>query len=264
MPGAREKPIFGRLGVFNILIACIALVACSSNVPLAPISDRQQPPSSKLNSHRVSVGETLYSIAWRYSIDYKTLARHNGISGDYTIYPGQLLRLDVHNAKSAVKARKQTVKAESPPQRPQSTRAINKTVISPSKKGSQTDNKQLHWRWPASGKLLATFSSKNGLNKGIDIAGKLGEPVSSAGPGYVVYAGSGLRGYGKLLIIKHNEKFLSAYAHNRRLLVGEGDAVKAGQKIAEIGSSGTDRNKLHFEIRRDGKPIDPLRYLPKR
>ncbi len=264
MPGAREKPIFGPIGVFKILIASMVLVACSSHVPLAPISDRKQPPSSKLYSHRVSVGETLYSIAWRYSIDYKTLARHNGISEDYTIYPGQLLRLDVHNAKRAAKPQKKPVNTASLPRRPQSTRAINKTVKSPSKKGSQIYSDQLRWRWPAKGKLLATFSSKNGLNKGIDIAGKLGEPVSSAGPGYVVYAGSGLRGYGKLLIIKHNEKFLSAYAHNRRLLVGEGDAVKAGQKIAEIGSSGTDRNKLHFEIRREGKPIDPLRYLPKR
>ena len=111
---------------------------------------------------------------------------------------------------------------------------------------------------------MARFSSLKSLNKGIDIKGGLGEPVLAAAPGVAVYAGSGIRGYGNLLIIKHSERFLSAYAHNSRLLVKEDEVIKAGQKIAEIGNSGTDQSKLHFEIRRDGKPIDPLRYLPKR
>jgi lipoprotein NlpD len=112
--------------------------------------------------------------------------------------------------------------------------------------------------------LLSGFQGNAGHNKGIDIAGNLGQPVFAAASGQVVYSGTGLRGYGKLLIIKHNDTFLSAYAHNNNLLVKEGDMVKAGQKIADMGSSGTDRVKLHFEIRREGTPVDPMKYLPKR
>jgi lipoprotein NlpD len=118
--------------------------------------------------------------------------------------------------------------------------------------------------WPTNGRIISGFSATDPLRKGIDLAGQLGEPVVAADSGSVVYAGSGLAGYGELVIIKHNEQFLSAYGHNSKLLIKEGDAVKAGQKIAEVGSSGTDSNKLHFEIRKDGKPVDPLSYLPKR
>ncbi len=120
------------------------------------------------------------------------------------------------------------------------------------------------WAWPASGSLIGRFASNGSLNKGIDIAGQLGQPVLAASGGTVVYAGSGLRGYGELVIIKHNETYVSAYGHNRRLLVREGQQVKVGQSIAEMGSTGTDRVKLHFEIRRQGKPVDPLQYLPRR
>jgi lipoprotein NlpD len=120
------------------------------------------------------------------------------------------------------------------------------------------------WQWPASGKVSGLFQGESGLNKGIDLDGKLGEPVLAAASGRVVYAGSGLNGYGKLLIIKHNDTFLSAYAHNNQLSVKEGDVVKAGQRIADMGSSGTDSVKLHFEIRSGGSPVDPLKYLPKR
>ena len=112
--------------------------------------------------------------------------------------------------------------------------------------------------------MIAPFQGDSGLNKGIDLGGKLGEPVLAAASGRVVYAGSGLSGYGKLLIIKHSEIFLSAYAHNNELLVKEGDFIKGGQRIADMGSSGTDRVKLHFEIRSEGSPVDPLNYLPKR
>jgi lipoprotein NlpD len=111
---------------------------------------------------------------------------------------------------------------------------------------------------------MQAFSESGTVNKGIDIAGALGDPVLAAAPGKVVYAGSGLLGYGQLIIIKHNDQFLSAYAHNRVLAVKEGDDIKAGQKIAEIGASGADKVKLHFEIRRDGKPVDPETYLPPR
>jgi lipoprotein NlpD len=120
------------------------------------------------------------------------------------------------------------------------------------------------WAWPAGGTVIGRFSSNGSLNKGIDIAGELAQPVLAASDGAVVYAGSGLRGYGELVIIKHSDTYVSAYGHNRRLLVQEGQQVKAGQTIAEMGSTGTDRVKLHFEIRRQGKPVDPLQYLPKR
>ena len=118
------------------------------------------------------------------------------------------------------------------------------------------------WIWPANGKTIATFSE--GGNKGVDIAGKAGDPVIAAGDGKVVYSGTGLRGYGKLVIIKHNNTYLSAYAHNQNILVKEGQSVTKGQKIAEMGNTDADQVKLHFEVRRSGKPVDPLKYLPQR
>lgn len=118
------------------------------------------------------------------------------------------------------------------------------------------------WIWPAEGKVIATFSQSG--SKGIDIAGKAGDPVIAAGDGKVVYSGTGLRGYGKLVIITHNANFLSAYAHNQNILVKEGQLVTQGQRIAEMGNTDADRIKLHFEVRRQGKPVDPLQYLPRR
>ncbi len=123
-------------------------------------------------------------------------------------------------------------------------------------------NEEVSWMWPANGKLLGTFSE--GGNKGIDINGKAGDPVLAAGAGKVVYSGTGLRGYGKLVIVKHNNTYLTAYAHNQNLLVKEGQSVTKGQKIAEMGNTDADQVKLHFEIRRQGKPIDPLKQLPQR
>jgi lipoprotein NlpD len=122
------------------------------------------------------------------------------------------------------------------------------------------DEDKVEWGWPATGKILAGFSEAT--NKGMDIAGKPGDPVIASGPGRVVYSGSGLRGYGKLVIIKHNKTYLSAYAHNKDILVKEGQSVVKGQKIAEIGSTDTDAPKLHFEIRKLGKPVDPAKFLP--
>jgi lipoprotein NlpD len=133
----------------------------------------------------------------------------------------------------------------------------------PSRAGSvdPSDEDRLDWAWPVKGKIVGTYSETANL-KGIDIAGKAGEPVLASAPGKVVYAGSGLRGYGKLIIIKHNKTYLSAYAHNREILVKEGQQVGKGQKIAEMGNTDADQVKLHFEIRRLGKPMDPARYLP--
>jgi lipoprotein NlpD len=127
--------------------------------------------------------------------------------------------------------------------------------------GAVADDEDLDWMWPAKGKLVTGFSDTANL-KGIDIAGTAGQPIVASAAGRVVYAGTGLRGYGKLVIIKHNAKFLTAYAHNREILVKEGQQVARGQKIAEMGNTDADQVKLHFEIRRQGKPMDPLRYLP--
>jgi lipoprotein NlpD len=120
------------------------------------------------------------------------------------------------------------------------------------------------WQWPAAGKLLKGFSAGSQPHKGVDLDGRSGDPVYAANSGSVVYAGNGVRGYGNLLIVKHDETFLSAYAHNSKLLVKEGDVVRGGEKIAEIGDSGTDRVKLHFEVRKQGNPVDPLKILPRR
>jgi lipoprotein NlpD len=120
----------------------------------------------------------------------------------------------------------------------------------------------LLWQWPAPGKVIEGFDETR--NKGIDIAGNDGDPVLAAADGEVVYVGAALRGYGNLVIVKHSEEFISAYAHNKQILVKQGQAVKRGQRIAEIGRSDADRTKLHFEIRRQGKPVDPLKYLPAR
>lgn len=136
--------------------------------------------------------------------------------------------------------------------------AKTESVAAPASAGAD----DVAWMWPSAGKLLAPFS-ENG-NRGLDIGGKAGDPVLAAGEGKVVYAGSGLRGYGQLVIVKHNNTFLSAYAHNQKILVKEGQQVAKGQKIAEMGNTDSDSVKLHFEIRRQGKPIDPIAYLPRR
>ena len=141
------------------------------------------------------------------------------------------------------------VETKAEPAKPETSKAAN-------------GDSKIEWGWPASGKIIASFNETS--SKGVDLAGKSGDPVFAAAGGRVVYAGTGLRGYGKLVIVKHDNSFLSAYAHNQSLLVKEGQAVSKGQKIAELGDTDSDRPKLHFEIRRQGKPVDPGKYLPSR
>ncbi|GAB1266356.1 peptidoglycan DD-metalloendopeptidase family protein [Aurantivibrio infirmus] len=242
--------------VFKILTT-FCLVSCGSPPYTAPLSKLDQPPSYRIQTHTVASGETLYSIAWRYNLDAKKLALVNNIGESFTIHPGQRLNLDLTQVPSP---KIQSTAVNSP--------VINRSSNPPKKPPvpikPRIQKTRLEWQWPVNGTLLATFSGPQSLNNGIDIGAKKGEPVFAAAAGTVVYAGDGLRGYGNLLILKHNDNYLSAYAHNQRLTVAEGDSVKAGQKIAEIGSSGTNNDKLHFEIRHDGKPVDPLRFLPRR
>jgi lipoprotein NlpD len=221
--------------------------------------------------YTVKYGDSLYTVAWRYGLDYKKVARWNGISAPYTIYPGQKLYLNPRVKSSSV-AQKQgkkkhtavSVKKVKPsPRTSKSKLSVNKPITKPDNISEQI-NKSVEWLWPVDGNVVKSFSAKARGKKGIDIAGALGQSIKAASSGKVVYSGSGLTGYGQLIIIKHNNKYLSAYAHNSKLFVSEGEKVKSGQKIAELGSTGTDRPKLYFEIRQNGNPVDPLRYLPKR
>ena len=263
-----------------LLVIVVLLSACSHTTHQAPIRERRQPPSEKIFQHVVARGETLFSIAWRYDLDYKILAKTNRIGSDFIIHPGQVLdlRTDSHPAyyqhqqyNSPKKPSASTMITENSSRRPHlNERPFSKSSVTSGRKKSPTQpsytkpsHRSLVWRWPIKGRVISKFSGAKGLNKGIDIKAKEGDKVISAAAGVVVYAGSGLRGYGKLLIIKHNDIFLSAYGHNSRLRVAEGDVVDAGQHIAEAGASGTNISKLHFEIRRDGKPVNPLHYLPK-
>ncbi len=220
------------------------------------------------DTYKVKKGDTLYSIAWRYKLDYRALARWNAIKPPYTIYPGQRLRMrpgaDSRQAKAQTKTPPRTTQGGKTQAKTQS--AATKTTPAPRTGAtSPASTKPLRWTWPTQGQVVRHFSNTNTGKKGIDIAGKPGQAVKATAAGQVVYSGSGLIGYGKLIIINHDKNYLSAYAHNRRLLVKEGERVDAGQKIAELGSTGTtDRPLLHFEIRLNGQPVDPLKYLPQR
>ena len=230
---------------------------------------------SKVPVYRVVRGDTLYSIAWRYRMDYKQLAWWNGIKAPYLIKIGQLIRLQPQRGQSVSPP---TIVVQAPPSRPAVVRlppqpapppaaeqpltppkpAIVKPDVATLETPTKVEVKQLSWRWPVRGQVLNTF----GPNPGIDIAGKFGQAVLASEAGKVVYSGSGLKGYGDLIIIKHDDKFLSAYAHNSRLMVKEGDEVFSGQTIAQLGKV-ADTSLLHFEIRIDGTPVDPQQYLPR-
>lgn len=260
--------------MFNIMIVASTFSACSAPHSPAPLTDYSRVQQIKLNTHVVAPGETLYAIAWRYDLDYVALAKLNKIGADYRIYPGQKINLatDKVVSKSIVVSQKTPKPVPKPvtlqPRSPKLSDSNDRSIKSPTqvKKSPVLDksNTQVQWQWPAKGKILRSFEAQVGLNKGIDIDGKIGESVQAAADGVVVYAGEGLRGYGRLIIIKHSAKYLSAYAHNSRLGVKEKDQVRRGDKIAEMGNSGTDVVKLHFEIRYDGTPVDPQSLLPPR
>jgi lipoprotein NlpD len=271
------------------------LAGCGGNQGIAPVDSYEKSARPAGGTHVVKRGETLYAIAWLYGMDYRDLAAHNRIGEPFNIFPGQKLDVAVTAkgrslanagapmetrktapAKSAAADRKPTAESETPgsdlgnaaraapPQPARITTSAKKTkpasrARKPLKKTADKEIKQ--WRWPVKGEVVTSFT-KSG-RKGVNISGRRGQRVVAAAEGHVVYAGGGLRGYGELIIVKHNKRFLSAYAHNSRILVKEGDNVKIGQGIAEMGDTGTDKIMLHFEIRRDGKPVDPVRYLPK-
>jgi len=211
----------------------------------------------------VQRGDTLYRLAVNNGISPMDLALWNSIRAPYTIYPGQRLRLYPQDGGTA------TASSGTAPRPPATGTTVTRPPVRPTQTPPQPTTpapaaSSFAWRWPTEGQIIGRYVAGDPTRQGVDVAGKSGQAVRSAADGVVVYSGSGLVGYGELVIVKHDEQWLSAYGHNRTRLVNEGARVKAGQQIAEMGRSGAARDMLHFEIRYNGKPVDPLRYLPPR
>jgi lipoprotein NlpD len=216
-------------------------VLCSIILLLNGCSSGSRYDSPSANQHIVRSGETLSSIASRYGKNVSDLVRWNDIGDGSLIYPGQVINLS-STAKNSSRAK---------------SNSKQKLPAIPAQPAPA-------WRWPSDGKVATEFGGRPGSGTGLLIAGKVGDPVRAVAGGRVVYAGSGLIGYGKLIIIKHNDTYLSAYGYNNSLLVREGDSVKKGQRIATMGEGPGREPRLHFEIRRNGEPVNPRRYLPAR
>ena len=243
--------------------------------------------------HQVRPDDTLYSIGWRYGQDYRQIASWNGIAPPYVIHAGDWVRVAPPSGGAAVRTLATAESNPSPspspspkpspsamagerankalpvkeqivtvPSAPLSVPAPLPSKPSSSELAEPVLRVDVTWMWPVKGRVVARFNAHSPANQGIDIVAPLGSPVYAAAAGKVVYSGNGLKGYGNLVIIKHNDKYLSAYGHNQRILVAEGSVVGQGEVIAHVGSSEAERVQLHFQIRIDGKPVDPLRYLP--
>lgn len=247
-----------KLFFLPLICLCLLLSSCITiEENYAPVSDISIiEPIPKKGIHKVLTGETLYSIAWRYGLNYSDIAKRNRISPPYALTVGQIIYLTGNQPIKKIPTHAQQKKSPklAPPMIPKMVKAP--TIIE-----REPTNIIRYWKWPASGSIIGRFSSSN---KGVNIAGHEGDPVIATASGKVVYSGNGLRGYGNLIIIKHNSVFLTAYAHNETILVKDGDWINAGQEIAKMGNSGAQRVMLHFEIRRNGKPVNPLMYLGKR
>lgn len=222
------------------LIVGLLLAGCSSN-------------SSDYDGslYTVKRGDTLSAISRKTGTSVGDLARLNGISPPYTIEVGQRLKVSTRSGSSGKKSSSKS-----------SSRTAKVTPSSAVPQSSWPPVGQRCWRWPTSGKVVMPYSTADGGNKGIDIAGTRGQPVYASGAGKVVYVGNQLRGYGNLVMIKHNDDYITAYAHNDKMMVNNGQSVKIGQQIATMGNSDADSVKLHFQIRYRATAIDPLRYLP--
>jgi len=257
-----------------LLSSLILLTACAGRPAPAPVIKintqvQEINPWDNADTHQVQEGETLYGIAWLYGLDYQMLAQNNNLQEPFAIGVGQKLNLVKKTIKQAsLSADTKEVIVKTPNRK---TVAQNNKSVYRSKHKSETTKvsdsilpeRVKRWVWPTKGTIVGTFSTAEAGIKGIEIANAIGTPVVSAAEGKVVYSGNALRGYGNLVIIKHTDHFLSAYAHNNKILVQERDIVQAGQPIAVMGDSGTNSAKLRFEIRYNGKSLDPLKYLPK-
>ena len=243
--------------------------------------------------HQVKKGDTLYSISWRYHQNYQDIAQWNAIQPPYIIHDGQWLRVAPSSAKenrssgrreapvrvlspsapvtvkdtsspSLLPAKPVAIKPVSTPPEKPIDQTAHVAVSRPEKVSVSTARTPVKWQWPVSGAVLEGYNAKRPGKAGIAIGGARGSSVRAAAAGKVVYSGNGLKGYGNLIIIMHNEKYLSAYGLNETLLVGEGDYVDSGQAVATLGGKIPGQGELYFEIRIDGKPANPMRYLPKR
>jgi lipoprotein NlpD len=291
---ARPVRLLARAFSLWLILLATLLTGCSSRSTPAPVStlelrenfyQQRNRGSLSASSYTVKRGDTLYSIAFRAGKDVREVARLNAIASPYTIYPGQQLKLTGTAARRVAKtAAKPAPKAVQNTNKNNSSQAKSNSSVKPAKpvapknqtgyvqnrtapekkaKNPTLSGNVVQWQWPVKGKIISGFSHQQQGNKGVDIAGREGNRINAAASGQVVYAGSALRGYGNLIIIKHNDDYLSAYAHNRKLLVTERQMVTAGQQIAEMGSTDATDPRLHFEIRFRGTSVDPLKYLPK-
>ena len=274
------------------LLSAMVLSGCANKNRPAPVEDRSpnaaRAPAKMVASadnagkpgyYSVKSGDTLIRIGMDNGQSWRDIARWNNIENPNLIETGQVLRVTPPEETGVVvrpvsstnvvtsPAPANTASAPAPASntasvRPPASAANPPNASTPANNLANSDSAEdtVSFQWPTRGNVLASFDEVK--NKGIDIAGKAGDPVLAAADGKVVYAGSGLRGYGNLVILKHNNTYLTAYAHNQSLLVKEDQAIKRGQKIAEMGNSDADQVKLHFEIRRQGKPVDPAKYLP--
>ncbi len=266
--------------VGRILFVCIwplsFLLGCSSNTGPAPVTVLNSPKdyseikrgSLKAKNYIVKKGDTLYSISWQSGMDFRELASLNNISEPYQIYPGQELRLSTSKKRQTKNLNDQaSARAKKQPNQTvdrQKKQAYGGKTATENVTPTEFADRVKRWRWPAQGKVMDSFSGAEVRNKGIGINGRRGSPITAAADGKVVYKGNALRGYGNLIIIKHTETYLSAYAHTQNIKVKEQQWVKAGQQIAQMGSDDSGEVLLHFEVRYRGKSVDPLRYLPKR
>jgi len=277
------KPSIARTLAWILVVALLAgcghsrVVKREGSRP-APGHATQSMPRS--GDYEVKRGDTLYGIAFRHGLDYREVAALNRIGPPYTIYPGQRLRLQAQGSARPAQGvtgmpaprtpapAAGTAPSQPPPRagNPVATPAappVRSTPAPPLPAVPDVAPASGAWRWPTQGQVIGRFVAGDPKRQGLDIAGSAGQSVQAAADGVVVYSGSGLVGYGELIIVKHSDEWLSAYAHNRRRLVGEGATVKAGQQIAEMGRTGTSRDMLHFEVRRNGKPVDPMQVLPR-
>lgn len=230
-----------------LLLLIILIAGCAHRhyrlIKLPPVREGWQQSVAGKNAYVVQKKDTLYSIAWAFGIDYRDLAKRNNLNPPYSLCVGQ--RLYIATTK------------------PTKNNFSSKSYI-PHNKTNVNMQPLTGWLWPTRGTVVAKFDNKPGGNKGIDIRGNYNDSVLASNSGVVVYSGTGIRSYGKLIIVKHSDDYLSAYAYNKTMLVREGQTVSAGQKIATMGSDDAGSVRLHFEIRRVGKPINPLLYLPKK
>ena len=274
-----RRPPAARL----LLLVTIGLLVVACGTPnRAPVVSREpglQTGSQRPAFYQVRPGDTLYAIAWQTGLDYRELAAWNGISNPSLIHAGQRLRLwpaqhrrpAAGKPPPAVEPKPDTTRPEATQVTPVPRAAAPKPAVArakapvakPEPVAAEASGGPLAWQWPTSGRVVERFSSQDRTRNGVKIAGRRGQPILAAEAGRIVYSGSGLIGYGQLIIIKHNKNYLSAYGHNRKILVKEGDQVARGAHIGEMGEPPNDQPLLHFEIRRRGTPVDPLQLLPK-